>query len=365
MWLKALEFICSNSSTLHGVICWKLLKQRRNISFINLLLAFHFFLTTILSYVLAHFLIEIGKANLFESGLDKEAMFTSCQHYITSYLTVYTMSTVPNIGIIFCRFIFVRYAHGLLEDMGTLFRKIALLTIGIFTVHNLLVWPTQALFSKTNYGNMLKKKICELSPLPDFTENIVYSIKPKLLTCFTIFLYLLCVLFFVLSSKNQKKRYSIPKARQNVLDLNQHFLYLCLIGFFLTAEQLVINVYVQAFHSQLGVKTVFRIWWIWQLVMFIMIHLIAPILIIVTATKEYPEFSDLKAHRYPGHEKPRKMKIEPRRDILILNTDYWKKYSKIERTKQENLPVRIAISQVNQNISCSQPNEILVDVQVH
>ena len=137
------------------------------------------------------------------------------------------------------------------------------------------------------------------------------------------------------------------------------------MGFFLTSEQLIINVYLQAFHSQLGVKTVFRIWWIWQLVMFIMIHLIAPLLIIVTATKEYPEFSDLKAHRYPGHEKPRKIKIEPRRDILKLNTDYWKKDIKIERTKEENLPVHIAISQIKQSISCSQQNEILADVQVH
>ena len=93
-------------------------------------------------------------------------------------------------------------------------------------------------------------------------------------------------------------------------------MYLQLIGICLLVDQLVINIFIQIFHSHLGVRLVFQIWWIWHLIIFILIHIIAPYIIINIANKEYPEFEGLTGRKYPGQEGPRSQVISPERSDL-------------------------------------------------
>ena len=61
----------------------------------------------------------------------------------------------------------------------------------------------------------------------------------------------------------------------------------------------------------------FRVWWTWLLVMFMITNIVAPLAVIYTAVIEYPEFSGLRGRRFPGQKKPREQPILPRGRIEI------------------------------------------------
>ena len=104
------------------------------------------------------------------------------------------MGSIPSLGIFFCRFIYVRYAHGLVADMGRLFHKVVLLVIAVFTLHWLLVWS--ASLKKDDYKNIIKGKICNQLQFPEPGEKfIAFHVKPKLLTCAIVGLYGLSLVY--------------------------------------------------------------------------------------------------------------------------------------------------------------------------
>jgi hypothetical protein len=128
------------------------------------------------------------------------------------------MLGIPNLGILFCRFIYVRYGHGLVADMGSLFHKVVLLGISAFTVHWLLVWPVKTVLSKEDYTNIIKGKICNQIPFQEFnSSSIQFHVKAKLVSCFIVGLYWLSLVYIHHSSKKQTKSYGIPKRRLNIL----------------------------------------------------------------------------------------------------------------------------------------------------
>ena len=313
MWFKFAHFVCTISYGLQALICWRLLKQGRTVTFINLLLAIHFLISAINSNIYIYFFFKIGHFHFFAVNKDPEDTAVMCKYYITSWLVTYTMMSIPNIGIVFCRFIYARYAHGLVKDMGRLFHKIVLFIIFVFTGHWLLVWPIRTTLSKGDYTNIMKGKICNQIPFSDSKESIIQLLKPKLMTCFMTCLYTLALVYIYTSAKRQRSKYSIPRTRWNLINIDQHFVYILSIIFCLLFDQLVINVIIQVFHSQLGEAVVFQIWWIWHLVMFIIINVMAPLAIIHVARTEYSEFTGLRGRRFPGQEKPRVQPIVPYR----------------------------------------------------
>ena len=50
---------------------------------------------------------------------------------------------------------------------------------------------------------------------------------------------------------------------------------------------------------------------------FFIIHILTPLYIFCVAKKEYPEFSGLKARKYPGQENPRRQVLIPRRQKFL------------------------------------------------
>ena len=110
--------------------------------------------------------------------------------------------------------------------------------------------------------------------------------------------------------------------------MNQHTAYNNLIGFCLLFDQLILNTFIQIFHTSLGAKVVLKIWWVWHLTMFCLIHILAPLCIFFVAKLEYLEFTGLKARKYPGQENPRRQILIPRREIFT------EKEKKIEFTSK-------------------------------
>ena len=59
------RIICGLASGLHGIIAWKLLRQGREMSFINQLLTLHFIFYTVATSIYLHLFFEIGSTFLF------------------------------------------------------------------------------------------------------------------------------------------------------------------------------------------------------------------------------------------------------------------------------------------------------------
>ena len=302
------RIICGLASGLNGIIAWKLLRQGRENSFINQLLALHFIFNTVATSIYLHLFFEIGSAFLLmQDELTKDDTAALCMYYIRSFSGLYTVGSLPSLGIIFCRFIYARYAHGLVADQGRLFHKIVLLVIIIFTLHSLM------LDSQYDYRTRIKGRICNQIEFPD-KSNKDFHVKPKLLITIGVILYMTAITFFQHTASRQKKRYNIPKRRQNLMTIKQHTFYNHLIGICLLFDQLILNTFIQVFHTSLGAHTVLEIWWVWHLLMFTLIHILAPLYIYYCATSQYPEFSGLKGRQYPGQQTPRRQVLIPRRE---------------------------------------------------
>ena len=93
-----------------------------------------------------------------------------CEYYISSWITLYTIGGIPNLEIMFCRFI---NGHGLVEDLGKLFHKIVVLALSVFKLHMLLIWPINATLSDNDYTHMVKGRICNKIEFPWEEENFI------------------------------------------------------------------------------------------------------------------------------------------------------------------------------------------------
>ena len=96
------------------------------------------------------------------------------------------------------------------------------------------------------------------------------------------------------------------------MDIEGNMMVEWLIGFNIIAEQLF-NIPLEMFYAELGADGVFKLWWIYHLVMFLQCYILAPVLIIWNAHRKFPEFSGLEGKTFPGQEKPRTLPIVPRR----------------------------------------------------
>ena len=318
MWFEFAEYACRSASGIQVVICWRLLRQGRHLTFINLLLAIHFFVNSITSYIYITLLFNIGSVHFFETEKDQGKIITQCNNLIHVGIIFYFVASATNLDIIFIRFIYVRYAHGLIADMGRLLHKITFLKFVVFTSWWLLIWFIRPILNKDKHLNTIKGMICNQLPFPDLRETfILVYIKPKLLACVGVALVSFFLAYMHSSSVKQMTRYSIPTVRWNLLNMKQHKNFIYVSEFCFVFDQLAVNGGLQVFQSELGPENVFKIWWTWQVVMFIITNILTPLAAIYAAGTEYPEFSGLRGRRFPGQKKPREQQILPAGRVKI------------------------------------------------
>ena len=126
------------------------------------------------------------------------------------------------------RFIYTRYAHGLIVDESKLFEKVFYVVMIGFTGWYLLLWPFLYTISDDDlsHENTIKWRICTLNDIPDFLEekgHLKFSVKPKLLSISISMCFFVLSLYIKSSSHKQKAIYCIPKYRQNLMDLREGF----------------------------------------------------------------------------------------------------------------------------------------------
>ena len=312
MLFDCLEPVYASSVGLQAYISWRLLKEGKKINFINLYLTVYFLINTFNASIHLHLLFRLGRKQFFQKGAAPGESKVLCEHYISSWVVLHGIGGVPNLGIMFCRFIYVRYSHGLVEDMGKLFHKIVVLALSVFTLQIQLMWPIQAAFSDYDYTENAKGRICNKVDKWEEENFISNSVKPKMIICFISGWYAFFIFYMTISARKHSAKYSIPRRRCNAINMTQHCILSLLYPFLIMIDQ-IINAVVQVFYSSLGPDLVFQIWWLYHLLMFSILNILAPLVIYYIAWTQYPEFSGLRARRFPGQEKPRMGKILPRR----------------------------------------------------
>ena len=315
-WLNVIEVLTWCSSLFYFIICWRLLCQIKGISFINLLFLIQFSINCIVCCIFSYFFIKLGRYNFYEEKDDSLEQIDLCKHFFSFYVLLYTLSTISEVGIYACRFVYVRFAQGLLTDKGRLFHRILMVSITTFSFQWIIIWQIQQLLSSDDKGfrNMIKGKICNKEPI---LKNWDQSLMPKIATVITLTLWALTLAFLQQNTKKHAAKYAIPKVRGNLITISQHSFFLFLSFFCLFGDQLVNILFEWFFNDIGGVDGVFNIWWFWNLFMFGISHIFGSAFVLYCACKECPEFIGLRGKPYPGTEKPRRQSIVPRRQDFV------------------------------------------------
>ena len=128
---------------LNSVICWKVLKNGQK-TFVNLMFLMISIMNVPLIFFQSYFLLEV-KGNHHTSFLVSNDIKTSCQGYIITWISSTITNGFFHVGIVFCRFIYARYAHLLMVSGVQLLHLLICIVIGAFMVQNLAIAPIKFL----------------------------------------------------------------------------------------------------------------------------------------------------------------------------------------------------------------------------
>ena len=209
----------------------------------------------------------------WDGALDSEIY---CKGLSLSLSTASAVATSLNLAILFCRFIYVRHALGLVTHGKKLFHNIVCVVTCTFILQHLFIYPIRQAW--TQDLDNIKVQFCSHKVVP-WLEDKELSLKPKLILVTFSGLFILAVLFFSKSSANQKKKYCIPKVRHNVITFELHWIMFQIALIFFIIDQIV-NIFLQKYYQSLGAKHVFRIWCVWQILNMTYFSAIWPIMII-------------------------------------------------------------------------------------
>ena len=148
--------LCLFSSVFYWILTIRLFLLAKNSNVINHLLDVQFLLNLISSCVFVFFLFDLGAAHILDLERDSETIRIKCENFFFSWLILYTLTTFPSIAILFCRFIYVRYAQGLLIDMGRLLHNLVRLSMAFFITYWILVWIIKPAVVEDEYSSTIK-----------------------------------------------------------------------------------------------------------------------------------------------------------------------------------------------------------------
>ena len=220
--------------------------------------------------------------------------------------------------MLFCRFIYVCNANGLITNGKKLFHILVCCVTGAFTLQWLGIQPLQYRLGVDNHPmNLVEEYICTETKITQFEDvhaNINFSIKNKLILISSSVLFLMANLYFTLSSQRMKRRFKIPKRRINLLDMKNQTIYTASIIINVIINQILMGI-IQLNYEELGEHNVFKIWWIFHLWEIMETHLFANIFIIYNM-HQMNEFNGYIGRTFPGQEQPKASIVQPERDYV-------------------------------------------------
>ena len=150
------------------IILFRLLRMFRSIKFINKMFAVLFLVNSIASLVTFRWLFEIGfrnfpAENMHSSSKPSDGLVRACRSFIIALFAGQVTLVAGNSGILFCRFIYVRHATGLVEGGEGLFHRLVTVLVTCFTLQFNFIFPISGLikYYDTYPLNMLKASISQ------------------------------------------------------------------------------------------------------------------------------------------------------------------------------------------------------------
>ena len=311
MLYSVLKTCCLCFSSIFGVLSWQMLRQGRSLSFLGGLLGLQFLINAVCGTLYANVLFKLLDEYTFDLNKISPHMSLLCNEYFICSTSANVLNLMPNLCIIFCRFIYVRYAHGLVADRGRLLHILVSLSITMFTFHGLSLWLTKPVLEMSSKSNVTHNDSCHKIPVKSDDEQGEDFVKEKLIKSMFGFLYIFILIYIKIVSHKQNLYYGISRVRRNILSLQEHIIWFISTLICLISVDVGLNSCLYKFHQTLVEDDFFLIWWIGQLLRFIFVFNITPFFIVILALKRYPEFLGYRANVFPGQEKPRKTSIEP------------------------------------------------------
>ena len=226
-------------------------------------------------------------------------------------------------GLIFIRYVYIRYADELIIEGQKILNYIVLCFVFLFGLIFFIIWPVLDNLKRGNDFplNHHKGRVCTMLPL-NFSDPATRREhqKPKIMICTlgkTLYLYfaknilffgiaaiwIFYVVWMLLFSLRQVKKYKILSFRRNLLTMKEHTFISCCLLFYCGSDQMLMKI-IESIHESTSVKDVFKLWWTTHLIEKILVFPFKNVLILVSA-RNFPEFHGYFGQIFPEQEKPK------------------------------------------------------------
>ena len=299
------------------VITWKMLWSAPK-TFINAIFSALTMTKSLVLPILVCHILELGTGFLNEDISSPDTVLNNCGMFLITITTINNIDFFYNFGIIFCRFVYTRYAYGLTVSTVKVFHFLVCSIIGAFTAQFFIVELMkydEAVKNNEFPFNTMDGFFCSgLAVDSNFQPDTKEFQKVSLVLIAFVALAALSNFLIQKACSNVCCFHHIPSRRINFLTLKDQGLYFNLLITFIFLDRLV-NFLLLLLFDTLGQKMIFQLWWSYQIIYLIVINIVAQMLILFRIV-EKDEYNGLRARRYPNQPKVRRMTPEPRRDVL-------------------------------------------------
>ena len=294
-------------------LCW----MKNQLNSINVMFLTFFLLNFVLASLQTFSLFNLGFTGFVEHPSEGDPFLWDCKVFMISWANYTVISLFLHFGMLFCRFIYTRYADGLLLMGKSLLHGLVCLMTVTFCIQHILFPIVKNVFHEENYPlNIIQGQICMKKNITQFQsveQNKAFINRPKLMMIAFCSLMMMAALFMEFSAKKKANGYRIPKTRVNLMTMKQQCHYLVLLCLCVISGQIT-NIVIQVYYQKLGIDSVFNIWWVQHLLEMLLFHVVLNIWHFHNASTHLEQFNGLVAKQFPGQQKPRSFKIIPRRD---------------------------------------------------
>ena len=214
-------------------------------------------------------------------------------------------SVLSHTGLVFCRYIYIRYPEGLLVEGKSYLKIITIVFVSLWSVLNIV--PYISLFRKEEFiPNTMKGLICAKAKWDNSDEEFrkVVSVKPKLYIWMTAFIFGFYIIWMFRFSRRHSKRFSISKYRRHLYSLTSQTVIATSICLGIIIEQ-VLNVLIELNYEYLGPDGAFIAWWALKMLENILFFVVKNIWLLYIIVVKHPEVCEYEGRQFPAQERPR------------------------------------------------------------
>ena len=164
----------------------KLARLKHKLNNLNVMFLAFFLMNYVMVSMQIYSLFNVGFTSFIDDPFDVELYLADCKIYMISWATYTVISIFLHFGMMFCRFIYARYADGLLSKGKNLFHSLVCLVTSTFCLQHIL-FPLIKNFVNDDDEyplNIIQGQICTKQNITQFSnaeKNITFIIRPKIL----------------------------------------------------------------------------------------------------------------------------------------------------------------------------------------